>query len=59
MTKAELETILQDEWTKHRPPISMGERRIALAVAAMRRAYEAGREDAEAEIDAKFQLVER
>lgn len=43
MTDAELRKILEAEWQKRKPPIPMGERRIELAVAAMRRAYELGR----------------
>ena len=45
MSDDELKKILDDEWQKRRPRISMGERRIELAIAAMRRAYEAGRRD--------------
>ena len=43
MTDAELRKILEEEWAKWRPPIPMGERRLELAVAAMRRAYDLGR----------------
>ena len=58
MNDDDLRKILADEWDKRRSPrISMGERRMELAVAAMRRAFDAGRADAEAEINAKFQLT--
>lgn len=58
MTDADLRKMLEDEWHKHKPPIPMGERRLSLAVAAMRRAFEAGREDAMHEMDAAgFQQV--
>ena len=43
MSDEELRKILDDEWEKIRPRVPMGERRIKLAIAAMRRAYEAGR----------------
>jgi len=46
MTDDELRKILEDEWTKRRPRIPMGKRRIELAIAAMRRAFAAGRESA-------------
>ena len=46
MTDAELRKILEEEWAKRRPPIPMGERRLELAVAAMRRAYDLGRASA-------------
>jgi len=46
MTDDELSKILENEWAKRRPLIPMGKRRIELAVAAMRRAFAAGRESA-------------
>lgn len=43
MTDAEFKAILEDEWQKRRPPIPMGERRISLVIACMRRAYNSDR----------------
>ena len=43
MDDSDFRKILNDEWEKRRPRIPMGERRIELAIACMRRAYEAGR----------------
>lgn len=42
MEYPDFKKILEDEWEKRRPRIPMGERRIELAVACMRRAYELG-----------------
>lgn len=47
MTDNDLRTMLEDEWKRHKPPIPMGERRIAFAVACMRRAYDAAIRDHE------------
>lgn len=44
MTDADFRKILEDEWQKRRPLISMGPRRIDFAIALMKLAYELGRE---------------
>lgn len=45
MTDGDLRMMLEDEWKRHKPPIPMGERRIALAISCMRRAYETSRNE--------------
>jgi hypothetical protein len=46
VTDEELKKILEEEWAKRHPRIAMGERRIELAVAAMRCAAELAVADA-------------
>ena len=48
MTDDELKKIFEDEWQKRRPRIPMGEHRIELTIACMRRSYAAGRNSVEA-----------
>jgi hypothetical protein len=46
VTDDDLKKMLEAEWENWRPRISMGQRRIAFAVAAMRLAYDLGRRTA-------------